>query len=650
MRRFHGCAAVSTFFLVLALAASAAAQSAHLDAIAPGAAPARSPRNASYTIDVRLNAPGHSLVGSEVITWRNLTRQSTAELQFHLYWNAWANTRSTWMRENPRGRQRPPADFSRLEVTSVRLLKGDATDLTATGHFIAPDDGNAEDRTVMTVSLPQAVQPGETIQVEVRWTARVPRTFDRTGVIGNFFFIAQWFPKLGVLQDSGWNCHQFHAETEFFSDYGVYDVSMTVPTGWVVGATGTEHNRRNNSDGTTTHQYVQEDVHDFAWTTSPDYLVHAERFDEPGLPPVDMRLLMQPEHERQSGRHFAAARSALRRYGQWFGAYPYGHITIVDPAYQSGAGGMEYPTLITAGTRWLTARTDGDLEDTVVHEAGHQFWYGIVGTNEFEHAWMDEGLNTFSAARVLSTEFAPFHSQRRYFGGFVPWAFRDVIRSRDDWDRLAGYRQEPTVDVLATPTYKTPARAVSFITYDKTSVWLDTLEQWLGWPALQTAMSRFFARGAFGHPGPEVFLSELQQAAGRDLTGFLDQTYRGSAVFDYGVESLGNTREGGRFMTRVVVRRYGDGIFPVDLAVTFEDGEQATDHWNGADRWHEFTYSRAARARSAVVDPGHTLLLDTNFTNNSRTSQPRAAEAATKWSLHWMIWLQDALLSWGLFV
>src|SRR6185369_12667297 len=110
------------------------------------------------------------------------------------------------------------------------------------------------------------------------------------------------------------------------------------------------------------------DVHDFAWTTSPRYLVRLARFEHPTLPPVEMRLLLQPEHEAQAERHFAATRAALRYYGEWFGPYPYGHITIVDPAWQSGADGMEYPTLFTAGNRWLMPEHDGDLEEVTVHE------------------------------------------------------------------------------------------------------------------------------------------------------------------------------------------------------------------------------------------------------------------------------------------
>ena len=210
----------------------------------------------------------------------------------------------------------------------------------------------------MEVPLARPVAPGETVNVQITWSSRVPRTFARTGAIGDFYFVGQWFPKIGVLEDTGWNTHQFHSGTEFFADFGTYDVRLTVPKGWVVGATGVERERRDEPDGaTTTHRYVQDDVHDFAWTTSPHFLDQHATFADAGLPPVDVRLLLQPEHAGQADRHFAAARATLKNYGQWFGPYPYGHLTIVDPAWQSDASGMEYATLITAGTRWLTPAT-----------------------------------------------------------------------------------------------------------------------------------------------------------------------------------------------------------------------------------------------------------------------------------------------------
>ncbi len=618
--------------------------------------PPRSPRNANYTIQVSLDPRTRMLQASETITWRNITNNPTSELQFHLYWNAWIDTKSTWMRDTMRTRSidRPASDFPEFALRSLSLAGQSAApvNLLPTMRYLAPDDGNRDDKTVMAVTLPRPVQPGDTLQLQLDWTARVPRTFDRTGAIGDYYFIAQWFPKLGVLQDSGWNCHQFRSMTEFFSDYGVYDVTMTVPTGWTVGATGRAQQVTDNRNGTTSHRYVQEDVHDFAWTTSPDFVVRTARFDEAGLPPVDMRLLLQPEHLGQAERHFAATRSALRRYGRWYGAYPYGHITIVDPAYQSETGGMEYPTLFTGGTQWLVSRdvTFSTPEEVVVHEAGHQFWYGMVGSNEFEHAWMDEGINTFSTGRALAEDFPVIYLDRYYFGGFVPWRFKDVRLSRDaDSNRLWGYREGATQDSMDTPTFRQRPETVRYFAYDKPAVWLHTLERWLGWPALQQALSATFHDGAFAHPTPEVMLTHLRQSAGRDVTRFLDQSYVGSALYDYSVEALEATERNGQMVSRVLVRRLGDGIFPVEVQVTFDDGEARTEQWDGEARWHEFTYTRRAGVRSAEVDPTRTLLLDMNFTNNSRTLQPRADEASRKWTLRWMVWLQDALLTWGLF-
>ena len=216
-------------------------------------APARSPRNANYSIDVRLDPSTRALTASEHIVWRNITANPTSELQFHLYWNAWRDTHSTFLRERALSSsdRRPDDDFARLEITSLTYRPESAAAapssaqdrgqrrpgveiiLTSAMRFIAPDDGNRDDHTVMAVTLPEPVRPGESVAIDLKWTARVPRPFARTGAVGDFFFLAQWFPKLGVLQDDGWNCHQFHATTEFFSDYGVYDVSLTVPTaGW----------------------------------------------------------------------------------------------------------------------------------------------------------------------------------------------------------------------------------------------------------------------------------------------------------------------------------------------------------------------------------------------------------------------------------
>jgi hypothetical protein len=613
--------------------------------------PAASPRNANYTISARLDPSTRTITGSELIEWRNITARPATELQFHLYWNAWKDARSTFMRERALAggageAERRADEWSRIDVGEITIA---GVDRTAAKRFITPDDDNAEDETVLAVPLTAEVPPGDTVQIHVAWTAHVPRTFARTGAVGNFFFVAQWFPKLGVLEDAGWNCHQFHASTEFFSDYGVYDVSLTVPDGWIVGATGVRRSlQADATQHTATHRYYQEDVHDFAWTTSPDFLERTARFEHPRLPPVDMRLLLQPEHASQAERHFDATRTTLRYYGEWFGAYPYGHITIVDPAYQSGAGGMEYPTLFTAGTRWLAPAHVTTPEGVTVHEAGHQFWYGIVGNNEFEDAWMDEGFNTFSTARAVAQVYDPNYLALRYFGGFVPWVITDIALSREtEGNRLAGYRRDAKSDAQSTMSFRYFPATGGSITYNKTALWLNTLERHLGWPTLQRILSTHFEQWRFRHPTPADFFDVANEASGRNLGWFFDQVYRSSNVFDYGVQSLASAREGDRYRTTVVVRRYGEAMFPVDVLVTFANGERVTEKWDGLDRWTLYTYERDARAVSAQVDPDRVLLLDVNVTNNSMTLAPKTGGAARKAALTWMVWLQDCLLSWA---
>jgi hypothetical protein len=183
-------------------------------------------------------------------------------------------------------------------------------------------------------------------------------------------------------------------------------------------------------------------------------------------------------------------------------------------------------------------------------------------------------------------------------------------------------------------------------------------------------MSTYFERWAFKHPRPQDFFAIANEVSGRDLTWFFDQVYRSSNVFDYGIETL--TTEGTRgrgifeegttrgfrtgegrseaYRSVVVVRRHGEAVFPVDVRVVFEDGSERRWRWDGQERWKAFDVTHQSRARYAQVDPDGVLRLDVNTTNNSMTLTPRGEEAARKWSLAWLIWLQDHLLTYGFFI
>ncbi|HXV78014.1 MAG TPA: M1 family metallopeptidase, partial [Candidatus Polarisedimenticolaceae bacterium] len=549
-------------------------------------------------------------------------------------------------------------------------------ELLTASYYAAPDDGNPQDRTVFVVPLPFAVEPGGEVQVELAWRARVPRTFARTGFRGDYFFFAHWFPKLGVFEEDGWNCHQYHNLTEYYSDFGNYRVSMTVPAGWVLGATGREVERTAHDDGSETHVYEQHDVHAFSWTTSPDFVVREQRFERAGLPPVDIRLLLQPEHLAQAERHFHATAAGLEHYGTWYGPYPYGHVTVVDPAYGSDTGGMEYPTFFTCGTRIFNPFGADSPESVTIHEVGHQFWYGVVANNEFEHAWIDEGLNTFSTIRTLDATYPPLELVQRYLAppgedssrGFLPVSIDGVELSRFT-RRLDRYREHAEVADLDGFTFEYYPDGGSSLSYDKTALWLATLERHLGWETLQTILSTFFERHRFGHATPDAFLDTVEEFAG-PMDWFFDQVYRDAVVFDYAVDSVHSapveaegftqrdgemvrTRregQGSDFRTEVMVRRVGGGVFPVDVVLTFEDGQRIRKHWSGEERSKLFVVERAAKIERAEVDPDRVLMLDVDYTNNSRLREPRARLPAVKWASKWMIWFQDAMATFAYFI
>jgi hypothetical protein len=623
---------------------------------------------ASYDIEVTLDPAARTLTGTEVITWRNTGQIPAYSVRLHMYWNAFRNTNSTWLKQRQLSGSNPfgsaaDGDFGYTTVSAIAFINADGTetDMMPRFRYISPDDQNRDDRSLAAADLPMAVAPGQSMRMRVAWTSRFPRNFDRTGQIGNYFFAVHWFPKLGAFDQSGWVARQFFGNTEFFADFGRYDVRITVPAGWTVGATGVEQSRADANDHTI-HRYVQDDVHDFAWAASPDFVERAQRFEHPGLPVVNMRLLLQPEHEHLADRHFAAAAATLRYYGEWFGPYPYSQLTIIDPPFQSDSGGMEYPTLFTGGTRWLSPRQSNDPEYVVIHEAGHQWWQGMVANNEVLHAWLDEGINEYLDSRLQSIAFQPNYLVQRFFGDFIPWQYRDIpLKRATDTNWMNSFRRAETRDSLATPTYILWPGTHQAFSYHKAALMLHTLERLHSWEVMQRVLKTFFEQWQFKHPTPDDFFAVLNDITRQDHKPLLDQVYYGSDTFDYAIERIASDNIAWRglndavayeertldklYRTTVVARRIGGGRFPVDVLVTFSDGHQERERWDGQARWQTLSFDRPARAVSAQIDPERVLLLDTNFTNNSRTLEPAADRAATKWSLHWMIWLQDLLMT-----
>jgi aminopeptidase N len=238
----------------------------------------------------------------------------------------------------------------------------------------------------------------------------------------------------------------------------------------------------------------------------------------------------------------------------------------------------------------------------------------------------------------------------RYFGGFMPWAYTDVPWSRAlDGNRLNAYRAAATSDVQSTPTWQYWPGSAGQISYNKTALWLATLERHLGWETMRRVMAAHFARGAFRHPTPEEFFAVASEVAGRDLTWFFDATVRSSASFDYAVTQVTNTSSATGVESVAIVRRLQEGIFPLTIKRTYADGTTNLAEWDGKARWTAITNRGASPLVRVEVDPERVLLLDVNYTNNSWSATPQASAAARKWSWRWMAWVQEVMLTYGFF-
>ena len=574
-----------------------------------------SQRVVHYEIDAKYDAKAHTLEANETLTYHNLTGQPQDTFPFHLYLNAF-QPKSTWVREGKREGTRgqdfdkwDPESYGAIEIKSLEVTG--QGDLTSQLQFIHPDDENKDDRTVVQVRLPKPIPVDGYVQFKIKFRDQFPKTLERTGWDRDSILGGQWFPKVGVWWHGAWNCHQFHAYTEFFADFGVYDVKLTVPQNEVVGASGIEVSSIDNPDGTRTLAYHGDDIHDFAWTASPHYKILEDTFSGM-MGPVKIRIMLQPGHMFLAERHNRITHQVMDHFERWYGPYPYKTVTVVDTEPGSQAFGMEYPTFFTAGGSWFDPEASlGEPEGVIEHEYGHQYWYGMVATNEFEDAWMDEGINQYTEVKVMDSLFGPSTSIFNHL-----------------WGITAGEREADRIFMLPSADFDPMTRkgwqfadsgSYGGITYGKTAVVLLTLEGIIGEDTMRQAMHTYFMRYRFTHPSREDFLKTIEEVSGKDLRWYFNQAVYGTQVMDFQVhkvssvpvewykEDLKEKKGETQYIDNVWIQRKGEFVIPIDVEIRFDNGERVREHWDAQDRWVRYEYEKKAKVAAVEIDPDHKL-------------------------------------------
>jgi len=625
-----------------------------------------SERIASYDITVKLDTSNHTISGSEILYWKNTSGDEIKELQFHLYLNAFKDQNSTFMKESGtrhRGVSTKNKEWGWIKINSMKIING--PDLTQMIEFYQPDDSNKYDETVIKVPLNTPLLPHQKIDIKIEFTSKLPNIFARTGFVNDYYLVGQWFPKIGVYEKAGeryaekgsWNCHQFHANSEFYADFGVYNVGITVPENFIVGASGLLNYTKKNEDGTKFLHFHAEDVIDFVWTASPNFMIAEDNWEK-----IHVKVLLQPKHYYLAGRFLESAINAIKYLDKHVGKYPYSNLTIVDPPFNAlASGGMEYPTFITTISLWGMPDYFRFLESATIHEFTHNYFMGMVASNEFEEPWLDEGFTQYFETRIMDENYGKKTSMLDVLG----YHFGDFESTRLHYVQM----KNPTVSDNSPFAWEYPMHTYGVLSYSKTATWLTTLEKIMGRNVMDKIIQTYFEKWKFKHPCGRDFIEVVNNVVkenygdkyGENMNWFFDQILYGSGICDYKIasikisdaakdstskDSLNGRIENKLFDSEVVVYRVGEVKLPVEVLVHFNNGKEKLELWDGKDRFRKYKYKDKAKVVWAKVDPSQKVLLDINLQNNSLTTNPETS-VINKYTAKVLFWLENVMLSFG---
>lgn len=565
-----------------------------------------SKRIVEYHISVQLDAEQKTLAGAQSLTWKNPGSKPVSELYFHLYPNAFQSKKSTFLRESGgklRNDQMKEDSFGHMSLESIQTEDG--VDLMRSMQFVQPDDGNKQDQTLMKIRLPQPVNPGAETTIKIRFSVKLPYVFARMGYVNDFVMAGQWFPKVAVYEpkgtrgraEEGWNVHQYHGNSEFYSDFGMYNVRIQVPSNYTVAATGFPTKPASDDGTKKTYQFYADDVHDFAWAASPNFLYYEEPFSAPNVPGVKIKLYLDPAHKALKDRYIYAAKRSLAKYSEWFGTYPYSTLSIViPPPGGNGAGGMEYPTLVTG---WeASGDTDSfELERVIVHEIGHQYWYSMVASNEFEEAWLDEGFTSYAEDLVMMSEY-----------GVKP-----------NYAVESSYMTSPEPLKMASWQYGEHGRYAENV-YTRAKLVLAGIEKQVGQKQMLRVMKTYFDRWKFKHPSTGDFQTVLDSVTKTSWAEYFDQFVYVGGMTDYSIDHIQTRqlKQDGKtvYENAVLIKKNGGHYMDVPIRFHFTDGSDVEKVWDGRDPQVLYTITSEAPLEWAAVDPQQTMILEHKRINN----------------------------------
>ncbi|MBL7951322.1 MAG: M1 family metallopeptidase [Flavobacteriales bacterium] len=610
-----------------------------------------------YVINVRLDDRSHVLHAEETFTYHNNSATTLDTMWIHLWPNAYRD-RTTALCEQLDGHGELDLHFATEEERGwIDSLDFKADDVTVAWGY------HAQHADIGWIKLNAPLTPGQRVRISTPFRVKIPDgKFSRLGHTGQAYYITQWYPKPAVFDAQGWHAMPYFTQGEFYSEFGSFDVSITLPANYIVGATGVLQNEREtawmdslsttpykvdqylediasisryktipSSANTKTLRFTQDRVHDFAWFSNKRFIV---RKSEVALlksgRTVKTWALFTPKNAKLWEDAVSYVNESVRFYSEWVGDYPYDACTAVDGTISAG-GGMEYPMITIIGDT-------GDkqsLDNVITHEVGHNWFFGILGSNERDHAWMDEGMNSFVELQYMR---ARYPGNRLTIGGLE--FLSDILGDLPDGHRMQNegmYRLNARRN-LDQPLNLTSADYTSTnygcMVYAKSALVFDHLMAYIGDDSMKRCLNAYYDDWRFKHPQPQDMRKVFERESGHNLNWVFDGLIGTGEKFDFKAVRL-LPQDVDQMPIPTLISDYESGV-PVPITGYCGNDSLGTMWTMAQPRWNTFPDQLPwGKADRFHIDAGNRTL-DIDRRNNSVRSHGlfrRCAPLQFKWLL-----------------
>jgi hypothetical protein len=585
-----------------------------------------------YQMNVRLNPQAQALSGESTITYHNNSPDTLDRIYLHLYPNAFKNSASTFAREARRrysGESITPENNGYIDILEFRIARQDSGVVPSDAPIVA----YRVDDTILEAKLPERLAPQQSMQLYIKFYEKVPSLIVRGGRQGNQYDFGQWYPKPAVYDQNGWHPDQYHANGEFYGEFGTFDVTITLPYNYVVCATGVpiagdpgwnwvavdtsltdeqwqaRYEQQLAMIDSLTEEYKErtvtfqaEQVHDFAWAACPDFVY--ERGEWQGIP---IHVLYR-SYDRDGWSKKVAQRG--RRVLEWlstrFGRYPYPQLTIMHGLM---GGGMEYPMLVMNSGPW---------ESLISHEVGHIYFYGILANDELAEAWLDEGFTSYQEYWYQHAKFNRWGYDQEDIPDTTSWKFK-LNPGLTTKDRTTGYLVDYLTSGFNEPIAQYAHKfqgGYGINVYTKGAAFLGMLHYIVGDSLWDSICHTYFDRWKFKHVNEQRFRQVVEDVTGENFGWYFDQWLHRTVVVDYALGKITQAKQAnGQWQTMVEIRRNDNGIMPVDVQLTTKNGQRLLQRWDGKAKSGQLVFVTDSRADRVVLDP-QDMILDKNRLNN----------------------------------